>query len=925
MNLKIFVYIFSLFIILTPSFFVQQKESLLIHFIHAFLFTFIIYLTFDIVKSSIEGLQNDVEIKLYGISNLAEMAESITGNNFQDITFGNNINYNQGVLTSIEDINANCPQNLECSVPPTNAEATVLRAYKNVYDEYPSIAEWEYYKPKVEKYGFSQDDVEMSLKNSLKYLESGLADDDANFYTTQNNIYDLPQKCGADFGQISASNGQFGNINDNQFICDENKPICNNYIYPYTWGFCTSNQGVNGNSVEVIGDNARTMMNTDSNIQNEWAGRNDDDNNDYGGNSKWIWFTRTSPNNDKCAVNSYCTFEYKYYKSEGTINGQLRSMRQKQNGNLDNATMYILSYNECIVYSWSWVMEDDEKKLVKTKLGQSTGPNSVTKIDFTLNDGVNHFLFYVMTESFSGELTKGGLLVSVVDNYNKDIIFETGPTWTYIHTLPPLESKCMQKENIDANTKSAYFPPIISLWNRKNKGFLQGQLEKNPWNEDAKMNLSFMKSHDKKLVNSLHSESAMFKVMRQDNNNNLLKLFSFSNQQNCEINTQSNWEPIYNSDFTVSFKSESGKYLAVLMVNGILSIRLNENLDPSCKWEIVPINTTYVGNTNNISSSNQGYEGTTTIHTKYIGQYPVNMQENTNYFICYNLQPNTNTKKFTINYLENIDSTSTQTWSQPLALCSVQEEYSKSLEQTFSISIYGKSNEMIIANGTIIIIVNGLVKYRSINDPNPNETSWRAFTIRNTKTFKNLTVGKYNGRLVVMAISNNTLYVREFGKFLDGAGWIVTDYNNVEQVEYNFIDDQLYAIDSVNKNLIILGTNTTYPSINLQYFKFIYQNNAYSLYGINSSNILVYIDLSQPSQKILDNTEITKFDVHNNVIYAINKNTKTLVYKPITYQSFIPYDTTNIIDVNIYNDQLYAISPDGNILTAPILNKYPNQ
>ena len=194
MNLKIFVYIFSLFIILTPSFFVQQKESLLIHFIHAFLFTFIIYLTFDIVKSSIEGLQNDVEIKLYGISNLAEMAESITGNNFQDITFGNNINYNQGVLTSIEDINANCPQNLECSVPPTNAEATVLRAYKNVYDEYPSIAEWEYYKPKVEKYGFSQDDVEMSLKNSLKYLESGLADDDANFYTTQNNIYDLPEK-----------------------------------------------------------------------------------------------------------------------------------------------------------------------------------------------------------------------------------------------------------------------------------------------------------------------------------------------------------------------------------------------------------------------------------------------------------------------------------------------------------------------------------------------------------------------------------------------------------------------------------------------------------------------------------------------------------------------------------------------------------
>ena len=436
-----------------------------------------------------------------------------------------------------------------------------------------------------------------------------------------------------------------------------------------------------------------------------------------------------------------------------------------------------------------------------------------------------------------------------------------------------------------------------------------------------------MSSHDKKLVNALHSESAMFKIIRQDNNNNLLKLFSFSNQQNCEINSQSNWEPIYNSDFTISFKSESNKYLAVLIINGILSIRLNDNLNPSCKWEIIPINTTYIGNTDseNFTSSNQGYEAITTIDTTYIGQYPVNIQDNINYFICYNLQSDTSnfSKLFTINYLKDINSSVTQSWTQPLSVCSVEKEYSKSLEQTFSISIYGNSSEVIIVNDNMINIdKNGLVNYRNVSDINSNDTSWRAFTIINTKTFKNLTIGKFNGQLVVMAISNNTLCIREFDKFLDGVGWVVTNYNNVEQVQYNFIDEKLYAIDSVSKNLIILGSNIKYENINLKYFKFIYQGNTYSLYGINSNNILVYIDLSKSSQKILDTTEILKFDIHNNIIYAITKNTQTLVYKPIIYESFIQYDNTNIIDVNIYNDQIYAVKSDGNLLTAPILTKY---
>ena len=47
------IYIFILFIILTPSFLFKEKISIQIYLIHSLLFTLILYLTYDILKQKI--------------------------------------------------------------------------------------------------------------------------------------------------------------------------------------------------------------------------------------------------------------------------------------------------------------------------------------------------------------------------------------------------------------------------------------------------------------------------------------------------------------------------------------------------------------------------------------------------------------------------------------------------------------------------------------------------------------------------------------------------------------------------------------------------------------------------------------------------------------------------------------------------------
>lgn len=59
----LFIYIFILFIILTPSFLFKEKLSIQIYFIHSLLFTLVLYLTYDSFEKKIfEGLNVSLSV-----------------------------------------------------------------------------------------------------------------------------------------------------------------------------------------------------------------------------------------------------------------------------------------------------------------------------------------------------------------------------------------------------------------------------------------------------------------------------------------------------------------------------------------------------------------------------------------------------------------------------------------------------------------------------------------------------------------------------------------------------------------------------------------------------------------------------------------------------------------------------------------------
>ena len=79
-----FLYILLLFILLTPSFIFKIKPSIKIYMIHALLFSFLFYLTFDLVKGKyIEG--NGYSIEIEGASTVVEFLKQILGRNQQPI------------------------------------------------------------------------------------------------------------------------------------------------------------------------------------------------------------------------------------------------------------------------------------------------------------------------------------------------------------------------------------------------------------------------------------------------------------------------------------------------------------------------------------------------------------------------------------------------------------------------------------------------------------------------------------------------------------------------------------------------------------------------------------------------------------------------------------------------------------------------
>ena len=136
MNVKLFIYIFSLFVILTPTFLFKTKESMFNNFIHTLLFSLILYFTYNLVNYNKEPLDlTNMNIEVKGINNFNKLLRaSLEEDEETTINIHNNFdNSYQGTIDYNFDAVNQCPSSLLCSDPPTQCERIVLTAYNNMY------------------------------------------------------------------------------------------------------------------------------------------------------------------------------------------------------------------------------------------------------------------------------------------------------------------------------------------------------------------------------------------------------------------------------------------------------------------------------------------------------------------------------------------------------------------------------------------------------------------------------------------------------------------------------------------------------------------------------------------------------------------------------------------------------------------------
>ena len=80
----LFLYIFLLFVIITPGFIFKSKPSFKIYLLHSVLYSLLLYLTYDLVKGkNIEG--NGYNIEIEGASTITEFLRQLFGRSQQPI------------------------------------------------------------------------------------------------------------------------------------------------------------------------------------------------------------------------------------------------------------------------------------------------------------------------------------------------------------------------------------------------------------------------------------------------------------------------------------------------------------------------------------------------------------------------------------------------------------------------------------------------------------------------------------------------------------------------------------------------------------------------------------------------------------------------------------------------------------------------
>ena len=134
--------------------------------------------------------------------------------------------------------------------------------------------------------------------------------------------------------------------------------------------------------------------------------------------AKWIWFTKNA--NKVSTPNSSAVFQYLYY--------------------LDNedelpCNLYIASGCYCYIEIRNTLDLSYNNEILELPNAKN---NSGSKLQVRLTKGINHFYFYCYNYGF--ENSSSGLLVSLLSQDNKSVLFRSDSSWTWYQSFPLLDS-----------------------------------------------------------------------------------------------------------------------------------------------------------------------------------------------------------------------------------------------------------------------------------------------------------------------------------------------------------------------------------------------------------------------------------------------------------------------------------------------------
>ena len=270
MNLKTLVYIFCLFLLCIPNFLYKITDKVLLHHIllYGFVFSTILYLTYDLVNSKREYMETKVNFEVKDTNKFAEVVGALFGYNDEPkITLNND--YGESIV--VEDKTRVSPAPFGPIGPIDNVDSTMLspKPSSEVIKKANDAYEASYRKM-----------MDLPTEPTFKFKEDGC----------MANYYEQRPCCDQQGETVSMSR-----------TCSKSKPICVNYIAEdEEWGQCIDNGGGTGNKVVVLGNyNIKPWK-----LKDSWT--------DQG--AKWIWFTEnaqlvSTPNS--CAI-----FQYIYYAHE---------------------------------------------------------------------------------------------------------------------------------------------------------------------------------------------------------------------------------------------------------------------------------------------------------------------------------------------------------------------------------------------------------------------------------------------------------------------------------------------------------------------------------------------------------------------------------------------------------------------------------